>query len=68
MDYDIARSVMTLVLLLVFIVVHLLHFTTQRIDPAGWRGRMDAAGDRDRRPGFLLVRRDHPIKSILRAG
>src|ERR1051326_293750 len=35
------------VLLVVFIVVHLLHFTTQTVDPAGWRGRMDAAGHRD---------------------
>src|ERR1043166_1010913 len=35
------------VLLLVFIVVHILHFTTQTIDPAGWRGREDAAGYRD---------------------
>jgi len=35
------------VLLLVFIVVHLLHFTTQTIDPAGWRGREDSDGYRD---------------------
>jgi succinate dehydrogenase / fumarate reductase cytochrome b subunit len=35
------------VLLLVFIVVHLLHFTTERIDPAGWRGMTDTYGDRD---------------------
>ena len=34
------------VLLLVFIVVHILHFTTQQIDPAGWRGRT-IAGERD---------------------
>lgn len=34
-------------LIAVFIVVHLLHFTTQRIDPAGWAGRTDASGDRD---------------------
>src|SRR4029079_12976838 len=26
------------VLLLVFIVVHILHFTTETIDPSGWRG------------------------------
>lgn len=35
------------VLLVVFIVVHLLHFTTLRIDPAGWAGKVDAAGHRD---------------------
>jgi succinate dehydrogenase / fumarate reductase, cytochrome b subunit len=35
------------VLLVVFIVVHILHFTTQRIDPAGWAGKTDAAGHRD---------------------
>src|SRR3954463_8560322 len=35
------------VLILVFIIVHLLHFTTQKIDPAGWAGRTDAAGHRD---------------------
>ncbi len=35
------------VLLVVFIVVHILHFTTQRIDPAGWVGKTDAAGHRD---------------------
>ena len=35
------------VLLLVFIVVHLLHFTTEQIDPAGWRGMTDMRGDRD---------------------
>jgi succinate dehydrogenase / fumarate reductase cytochrome b subunit len=34
-------------LIAVFIVVHLLHFTTQRIDPAGWAGKADAAGHRD---------------------
>lgn len=34
-------------LIAVFIVVHLLHFTTQRIDPAGWAGKTDAAGHRD---------------------
>jgi len=35
------------VLLLFFIVVHLLHFTTETIDPAGWRGMTDAFGRRD---------------------
>lgn len=35
------------VLLVVFIVVHILHFTTQRIDPAGWAGKTDTAGHRD---------------------
>jgi len=35
------------VLLLVFIVVHLLHFTTEQIDPAGWRGMTDLRGNRD---------------------
>jgi len=35
------------VLLLVFIVVHILHFTTQTIDPAGWRGMADVHGNRD---------------------
>ena len=35
------------VLLVVFIVVHILHFTTQRIDPAGWAGKTDAVGHRD---------------------
>ena len=35
------------VLLVVFIVVHLLHFTTQNIDPGGWRDRTDGAGHRD---------------------
>jgi succinate dehydrogenase / fumarate reductase cytochrome b subunit len=35
------------VLLLVFIVVHLLHFTTETIDPAGWRGMTDNVGHRD---------------------
>lgn len=35
------------VLLLVFIVFHILHFTTQTVDPAGWRGMTDARGDRD---------------------
>jgi succinate dehydrogenase / fumarate reductase, cytochrome b subunit len=35
------------VLLAVFIVVHILHFTTQNVDPAGWAGRTDAVGHRD---------------------
>jgi succinate dehydrogenase / fumarate reductase, cytochrome b subunit len=35
------------VLLLVFIVVHLLHFTTETIDPGGWRGMTDNYGHRD---------------------
>jgi succinate dehydrogenase / fumarate reductase, cytochrome b subunit len=35
------------VLLLVFIVLHLLHFTTETIDPGGWRGMMDNQGHRD---------------------
>jgi succinate dehydrogenase / fumarate reductase cytochrome b subunit len=35
------------VLLLLFIIVHLLHFTTETIDPAGWRGMTDAQGHRD---------------------
>jgi succinate dehydrogenase / fumarate reductase cytochrome b subunit len=35
------------VLLLVFIVIHLLHFTTETIDPAGWRGMTDTVGNRD---------------------
>lgn len=35
------------VLLLVFIILHILHFTTQTIDPAGWRGMADVHGDRD---------------------
>ena len=35
------------VLLLVFIVVHILHFTTENIDPAGWRGMTDSHGNRD---------------------
>jgi succinate dehydrogenase / fumarate reductase cytochrome b subunit len=34
-------------LLLVFIVVHILHFTTEQVDPGGWAGRTDAAGRRD---------------------
>jgi succinate dehydrogenase / fumarate reductase, cytochrome b subunit len=35
------------VLLLVFIVFHILHFTTETIDPGGWRGMTDLAGHRD---------------------
>lgn len=35
------------VLLLVFIVLHILHFTTGQVDPARWRGRLDAAGRHD---------------------
>jgi len=35
------------VLLLVFIIVHLLHFTTETIDPGGWRGMTDNQGHRD---------------------
>jgi succinate dehydrogenase / fumarate reductase cytochrome b subunit len=35
------------ILLLVFIIVHVMHFTTEQIDPAGWAGRTDAAGHRD---------------------
>jgi succinate dehydrogenase / fumarate reductase, cytochrome b subunit len=35
------------VLLLVFIVLHLLHFTTETIDPGGWRGMTDNQGHRD---------------------
>jgi succinate dehydrogenase / fumarate reductase cytochrome b subunit len=35
------------VLLLVFIGVHLLHFTTETIDPGGWRGMTDNQGHRD---------------------
>jgi succinate dehydrogenase / fumarate reductase cytochrome b subunit len=35
------------VLLLVFIVVHIMHFTTEQIDPGRWAGRTDAAGRRD---------------------
>jgi succinate dehydrogenase / fumarate reductase cytochrome b subunit len=34
-------------LLLVFIILHILHFTTGQVDPAGWRDRLDAAGRRD---------------------
>jgi len=35
------------VLLLAFIVVHILHFTTGQLDPAGVHARVDAAGHRD---------------------
>lgn len=35
------------VLLLAFIVFHILHFTTQTVDPGGWRGMEDSRGDRD---------------------
>jgi len=35
------------VLILVFIVVHLLHFTTETIDPGHSRGMVDIHGDRD---------------------
>ena len=35
------------VLILLFIVLHLLHFTTETIDPAGWRGMTDSVGRRD---------------------
>ena len=35
------------VLLLFFIVVHILHFTTETIDPGGWRGMTDSQGNRD---------------------
>jgi len=35
------------VLLLVFIVFHILHFTTETFDPGGWRGMTDTHGNRD---------------------
>lgn len=35
------------VLLLVFIVFHILHFTTETFDPGGWRGMIDNHGNRD---------------------
>jgi len=35
------------VLLLIFIIVHILHFTTETVDPAGWRGMTDYEGHRD---------------------
>jgi succinate dehydrogenase / fumarate reductase cytochrome b subunit len=34
-------------LVLAFIIVHLLHFTTRQVDPAHWAGRYDAAGRYD---------------------
>jgi len=34
-------------LLLIFIVFHLLHFTTRQVDPARWTHRMDAQGRYD---------------------
>jgi len=34
-------------LLLVFIVFHLLHFTTRQVDPASWARRADASGRYD---------------------
>jgi len=35
------------VLLVVFIILHILHFTTGQVDPARSYGRTDAAGHRD---------------------
>lgn len=35
------------VLLLLFIIFHILHFTTETIDPAGMRGMTDVHGNRD---------------------
>ena len=35
------------VLLLVFIVFHILHFTTETFDPGHWRGMEDTHGNRD---------------------
>ena len=35
------------VLLLIFIILHILHFTTGQVDPARWRGRLDVAGRHD---------------------
>jgi succinate dehydrogenase / fumarate reductase cytochrome b subunit len=35
------------VLLLLFIVFHVLHFTTRQVDPAGWATTTDAAGRYD---------------------
>jgi succinate dehydrogenase / fumarate reductase cytochrome b subunit len=35
------------VLILVFIVFHILHFTTETVDPGGSRGMIDLRGDRD---------------------
>src|SRR5947207_577528 len=34
-------------LLLLFIVLHLLHFTTRQVDPAGWAHHQDASGHYD---------------------
>lgn len=34
-------------LLVVFIVLHILHFTTRTVDPAGYANRLDAAGHHD---------------------
>jgi succinate dehydrogenase / fumarate reductase cytochrome b subunit len=34
-------------LILVFIIFHLLHFTTRQVDPAGWAHRFDATGRYD---------------------
>lgn len=35
------------VLLLLFIILHILHFTTGQVDPARWGNRLDAAGRKD---------------------
>ena len=35
------------VLLLIFIILHILHFTTGQLDPGRWNGRVDIAGHRD---------------------
>ena len=35
------------ILLLLFIVVHIMHFTTEQVDPGRWAGRSDGAGRRD---------------------
>jgi succinate dehydrogenase / fumarate reductase cytochrome b subunit len=34
-------------LLLLFIILHILHFTTGQVDPGDWHDRLDAAGRRD---------------------
>lgn len=34
-------------LLLLFIILHILHFTTGQLDPADWHDRLDAVGRRD---------------------
>lgn len=34
-------------LLLLFIILHILHFTTGQVDPAGWHDRLDRVGRRD---------------------